>query len=156
MTKEIKAKYTFGLDDEHCFSDTFDSVEELIAFAKDAYEHPDGNYWDEDWDENEYPHCIFIGVAETIKPSDVAPSLDDIADQMTDRFYCNYNIADNADVQVCHKEEAEREWVAFVEKYFDLPHTMVASWIGTYDLKEDKWIEHEGIKARDKEIKLEG
>lgn len=143
--EEKQTKYTFGIDEEHCFSDKFDTVEELIAFAKDAYEHPDGNYWDEDWDEDEYPHCIFIGISETIKPSDVAPSLDDIADQMTDKFYCDKNIADDADVHVCHKEEAEKEWKAFVEKYFDLPHTIVATWIGYYDLKENKWIERDGI-----------
>ena len=139
---EKQAKYTFGIDEEHCFSDEFDSVEELIAFAKDAYEHPDGNYWDADLDEDEYPHCIFIGFSEKIKPSDVAPSLADIADQMTDQFYCDHNIDDDADVQICNKEEAEKEWNAFVEKYFYLPYTSVATWIGYYDLKENKWIVH--------------
>ena len=140
--EEKKIKYAFGLDQNHCFDDTFDTVEELIAFAKDAYENPDGNYWDEDADD--YPQVIFVGVAETLTASQFAPSLNDIADQMTDRFYSEHNIDDDADVTVSNRKEADAEWKAFIEKYFDLPHTMVATWIGEYDVKENKWVEKYG------------
>jgi len=44
MNKTIK--YGFGLSDTECFEDMFDTVEELLAFAQDAYENPEGNYWD--------------------------------------------------------------------------------------------------------------
>lgn len=142
MEKGNNQKFTFGLEMEHCFEDTFDTVEELIAFAKDAYEHPDGNYWDED--SYYYPDSIFIGIVEHIKASDYAPSLDDIADQMTDSIYSQHNFASDEDVHVCKKEEAEVEWQAFIEKFFELPFTMAATWIGRYDLKEDRWIENLG------------
>ena len=141
---EEKKKYAFGLDEENCFSDTFDTVDELIAFAKDAYENPDGNYWDEDMDD--YSSIIYIGEARMITPFDFAPSLADIADQMTDKFYCDCNIAADDDVTIRNKAEAEKEWKAFVEKYFDIHYTIIADWIGIYDLAENKWMKSWELK----------
>ena len=145
-----KIKYAFGLDEEECFTDTFDTVEELIAFARDAYEHPDGNYWDEDMDE--YPTCIFIGVADTVTASQYAPSLDDIVDQMTDKFYCEYNLDNDEEVRILNRKDADADWEAFIEKHFSLPCSIVTSWIGVYDLKNDKWFERYGVKLEGEEV----
>ena len=68
--------------------------------------------------------------------------MDDIADTMTDKFYCDHNIDDDADVQYYKKEEAQKEWREFINKYFDIPCTIIANWnVGIYDLKEHKWVE---------------
>lgn len=139
MNKEEKVKYCFGLNQEHHGGDTFDSIEELIEYAENAYKNPDGHYWDEDMDD--YPETIFIGVAHFHSPKDFAPSLGNIADQMTDSFYCECNVDDDADVQIVNRREAEEAWEAFVEKYFEIPHTMTAVWIGMYDIKEKKWVD---------------
>lgn len=138
--KEVK--YCFGLCQERCFGDTFDTIEELVEFAEDCWKNPDGNYWDEDMDD--YTDTIFIGVADFPTPHDVAPSLNDIADQMTDSFYCEYHIDDDADVLILNRQEAEKEWKEFVNKYFELPHSMTCRWIGTYDLKKHDWVEKFG------------
>lgn len=145
--EEKKIKYAFGLGEEHCFCDTFDTVEELIAFAKDAYEHPDGNYWDKDM--GGYPTCIYIGAADTVTASQYAPSLDDIADQMTDNFYCKHNLDDDEEVRILNLKDAETEWEAFINKHFALPCTIVTTWIGVYDLKNDKWSGSYGVKMKD-------
>lgn len=137
-----KVKYGFGISETECFTDMFDSIDELIAFAQDAYEHPDGNYWDEDWDD--YPDVIWVGIIEKVNVTQFAPSLDDIADQMTDQFYCEHNIDDDDTCHISNREEAEKEWKAFVEKYFELPNntSVVINWtIGRYDVKAHKWIE---------------
>lgn len=139
MEEEKKVKYGFGLatDETHCFCDEFDTVEELIEFAKDAWETMDSTYFNED---DEY--CIIIGVIEHHAPSDFAPNLDSIADEMTDLFYSECNIDDDADVQIANRKEAEEEWKKFVNKYFDIPCTYTCDWsVGVYDLKEDKWVE---------------
>ena len=141
MTEEKKVKYGFGLatDVTHCFCDEFDSVEELIEFAKDAWETEDSTYFNED---DEY--CIIIGVTEHHAPSDFAPSLDWVADSMTDSFYSEYNVDDDADVQICNRKEAEEEWEKFVNKYFDIPHTFTCDWsVGVYNLKENKWVKED-------------
>ena len=141
---EKKVKFGFGISETECFTDTFDTVEELIAFAKDAYEHPDGNYWDEDWAEDEYPDVIWVGIIEEVSVTQFAPSLDDIADQITDKFYCEHNVDDDDVCHVYKREDAEREWKAFIEKYFELPSntSVVINWnIGRYDLKAREWVE---------------
>lgn len=139
MEEEKKVKYGFGFatDETHCFCDEFDTVEELIEFAKDAWETMDGAYFNED---DEY--CIIIGVIEHHAPSDFAPNLDSIADKMTDLFYSECDIEDDGDVQITNRKEAEEEWKKFVNKYFDIPCTYTCDWsVGVYDLKEDKWVE---------------
>ena len=140
MAEEKKIKYGFGLDDTECFTDEFDSLEELIAFAQEAHDNPDGNYWDEDWDEEEYTHSIHVGVIERVSATDFAPSLRDIADQMTDSFYSEHDIADDAEVSFHPRKEAEEAWKAFIEKYCDMPYQVVCKWaVGIYDLKEHRW-----------------
>lgn len=99
--EDKKVKYGFGLSETECFSDMFDSIDELIAFAQDAYEHPDGNYLDEDLDD--YPDVIWVGIIEEVNVTQFAPSLDDIADQITDQFYCEHNVDDD---DVCHIHDA--------------------------------------------------
>ena len=142
IMEDKKVKYGFGLSDTECFTDMFDSIDEVIAFAQDAYDHPDGNYWDEDMDD--YTDVILVGIIEEVNVTQFAPSLDDIADQITDQFYCEHNVDDD---DVCHinsREEAEKEWKAFVEKYFELPSntSVVINWtIGRYDLKTHEWVE---------------
>lgn len=142
MAEEKKVKYGFGLSDTECFADEFDTVEELIAFAQEAHDNPDGNYWDEDWDEEEYAHSIHVCVIERVNAMDFAPTLRDIADQMTDSFYSYHNIDDDAEVSFFPRKEAEEAYKAFIEKYCDMPCKVVCSWaVGVYDLKEHKWIE---------------
>ena len=61
---------------------------------------------------------------------------------MTDRFYCDHPIDDDADVQYYKKEEAQKEWHEFINKYFDIPCTYIAEWVvGRYDVKTRKWVE---------------
>lgn len=100
-------KYGFGLSDTECFCDEFDTIEELIAFAEDAYKNQDGNYWDEDMDI--YPAQIYVGTIEKHAPSDFAPSIVEIADDITDSFYNEQNIDENEPVKVFNKTEAEKE-----------------------------------------------
>lgn len=147
--EEEKIKYGFGLSDTECFCDMFDTVEEVIEFAEHCYNNPDGNYWDEDMDD--YPDCIYIGTIEHHTASDFAPTLDDIADTMTDEFYSEHNIDDDADVQISNRMEAETEWKAFIDKYFDIPCTYMSNWnVGVYDLKEHKWVERYGNDKEEK------
>ena len=147
--EEKKIKYGFGTSDTHCEPWTFDSVEELLEYAQDSWDSQDGNPFDEDC---EYSGYIYVGVAKTLEPSDFAPSLDDIADTMTDKFYSEHNIDDDADVQIVKHKEAEEELKAFINKYFDLPCTMVTNWnIGLYNLKEHSWAEK--YSGFDKHIK---
>ena len=137
--EEKKVKYGFGIDDTHCETDMFDSIEEVLEYAQASWDEQDGNPFDDCCD---YSGCIYVGTIERYEPSDFAPSLDDIADTMTDKFYCDHNIDDDADVQYYHRKEAEEEWKKFVNKYFDIPCTHIANWnVGLYDLKEHKWIE---------------
>lgn len=140
MKEEQKVKFGWCIDEEHCETDTYDTVEELLAAAQESWDEMDGNPFDSDSD---YSGCIYVGVARSYEPADFAPSLADIADQMTDRFYNENNIDDDADVQVYHnRSQAEEEWKAFVNKYFDILCTIVTNWcIGLYDLKEHKWLE---------------
>lgn len=132
-----KVKFGFGLNEEHCFWDEFNTVQELINFATEEWEAQNSDYFTDD-DEN----IIYIGVIEHHKPSDFAPSLSDIADQMTDRYYCDHNIADDSDCAYINKKEAEHEFKAFIDKYFFLPHDCTCVWnVGTYDVKNHQWIE---------------
>ena len=148
--EEKQVMFGWGIDETHCEADTYSSVEELLEYAQASWDEKDGNPFDEDC---EYDGSIYVGVAEKFEPADFAPSLDDIADQMTDKFYCDHNIDDDADVQVYHNRgEAEIEWKAFVNKYFDIPCTIVTNWcIGRYDLEEHKWLEK--YAAFDKYVK---
>ena len=137
--QEQKPVYCFGTDQERCGPDDFDTIEELIAFADACYKDPDGDYWDDCADE--YPQVIFIGISHSIVPKDFAPSLDSIADQMTDSFYCEHNIDDDAEVQIKNRKEAQEAWDAFVDKFFEMPHSKTCTWIGEYDIKEHKWLQ---------------
>ena len=138
MNKDDKQiKFGFGTDEEHCFCDEFDTVQELITFATKEWEDQNSDYFNDD-DEN----IIYIGVIEHHKPSNFAPSLSDIADQMTDKFYCDHNIDDDSDCGYVNKEEAEHEFKAFIDKYFYLPHDYTTVWnVGQYDVKEHRWVE---------------
>lgn len=137
--EEQKIKYCFGLSQERCGTDTFDTIDELLKYAEDCYKNPDGDYWDEDM--NDHTDVIFIGIACEVEPKDVAPSLDWIADSMTDTFYSEHPIDDDQDVRINNRKEAEKAWAEFVTKYFELPCSITATWIGTYDIKEHKWLE---------------
>ena len=146
---EEKVKFGWGIEEEHCECETYDSVEELLKYAQSSWDEMDGNPFDDCCD---YTGCIYVGIARTYEPADFAPTLDDIADQMTDRFYCENNVDNDADVQYYHRKEAEEEWKKFVNKYFDIPHTIVTDWcIGCYDLKEHKWVKK--FEAFDKYVK---
>ena len=149
--EEKKVKYTFGVNDTHCEADLFDTIEEVIEYAQASWDDKDGNPFDEDCD---YSGCIYVGTAETYEPADFAPSLDDIADQMTDRFYNDHNIDDDQDVTYSKKAEAQKEWREFINKYFDIPHTIIANWnVGIYDLRERKWVERYDNRTMKKEVK---
>ncbi len=138
MKEDKKIKYAFGTEDTHCESKLFDSVEEVIEYAQASWDNKDGNPFDEDCD---YTGCIYVGTAETYEPADFAPSLGDIADQMTDKFYCDHNIDDDDNVHYNHEEEAKKEWREFINKHFDIPCTIIANWnIGIYDLINHKWV----------------
>lgn len=141
MAEEKKIKFGWGIEDTHCEPDTYDTVEKLLEAAQESWDNQDGNPFDSDCD---YSGCIYVGTAETFSPSDFAPSLDDIADQMTDKFYCVHNIDDDAEVNIAGRlrKEADAAWKELVNKYFDLPCTMVCNNnIGVYDLKSHKWVE---------------
>ncbi len=136
-------KYGFGLSGgRRCFCDKFDSIEELIAFAKEQWQTKNGDYFDED-----DGCCICIGTIKSYVPSDFASSLDWVADEMTDRFYAEHNIDDDADVQINNRKEAEKAWKEFIDKYFELPCTFICDFFdGVYDLDEDKWVNKEKKK----------
>lgn len=133
-----KVKFGFGLEETECESETFDTVEELIEYAQKSWDNMDGNPFDNDCD---YTGCIFIGTAKTLSPSDVAPTLEDITDMMTDRLYCYYNVDNDEDVHFYNKPEVEKEWHDFINKYFRLPFSIVVNWFGVYDLKNKIWKE---------------
>ena len=139
MAKEKEIRFGWGIDDTHCEPETYESVEKLLKYAQESWDNQDGNPFDS---YSNYSGCIYVGTAETFEPADFAPSLDDIADQMTDRFYSNHNIDDDADVQYYKSDEAQKEWREFINKYFDIPcSTIIANWnVGIYDLKEHKWV----------------
>jgi hypothetical protein len=135
---EKKLKYTFGTNDTHCETNLFDTIEEVIEYAQSSWNDKDGNPFDEDCD---YSGCIYVGTAETYEPADFAPSLDDIADIMTDKFYCDHYIDDDLDVQIRKRKEAEEKWKAFVNEHFEIPCTIIADWnVGIYDLKKHEWV----------------
>jgi hypothetical protein len=147
--KEQNIKYCFGLSQERCGTDTFDTIDELLEFAEKCYKDCDGEYWDYDGCTfpDDYKSVIYIGIACEVEPKDFAPSLDDIADQMTDSFYSEHPIDDDQDVQITDRKEAEKAWDEFVTKYFELPCSITATWIGTYDLKKHDWVEKFGKEA---------
>lgn len=142
MKKKDNIQYCFGLTQERCGTDLFDTIEELIEYADDCYKLADGDYWDEDSDD--YPDVIYIGVAHKIAPMDYAPSLDDITDMMTDKFYCDNNIDDDQDVVITDRKAAQAAWETFIKKYIEMPCSVTATWIGQYDIKEHKWVEQYG------------
>jgi hypothetical protein len=88
-------------DETRCDAYIFDTIEEVIKYAQLSWDIKDGYPFDDDLHFTGY---IYVGTANTHEPADFAPSLDDIADQMTDKFYCNLNIDDDADVQYDKKE----------------------------------------------------
>ncbi len=133
---EEKKLFGFGVDDTKLFAETFDTVDELIEFAQKEYDEQNDEYFDED------QNCILVSYVKEVSASDFAPSLDDIADQMTDKFYSEHNIDDDSDVTYNPNDEAEKEWKAFIEKYFDIPYTLIGyADVGWYNLKEHKWID---------------
>lgn len=135
---EEKKLFGFSVDDTKLFVETFDTVDELIEFAQKEYDEQNDEYFDED------QHCILVSYVKEVSASDFAPSLDDIADQMTDKFYSEHNIDDDSDVTYNPKDEAEKEWKAFIEKYFDIPYTLIGyADVGWYNLKEHKWIKND-------------
>lgn len=143
MTTE-KKMYGFGVNGTDLFENTFETVDELLEFAQKEYADKYSNYFDD-----EDQHCIFVSVVKNVTPSDFAPSLDDIADQMTDRFYSEHNIADDAKVSYYPEEEAKKEWKAFIEKYFDIPYTLIGyADVGCYDLKERRWVEKKEVSQK--------
>lgn len=135
--KEIK--YAFALNDTDIEEGIFDSVEELIQYAQTSWDSMDGNPFDEDCDYSGLIHIVTVKIHE---PYEFAPSLQEIASQMSDKFYDKYCTIDDADVYVSNSEELEKEWEAFVNKHFDLPINIVSDRnIGTYDLANHKWVE---------------
>lgn len=134
----MKTKFGFGLNETHCEAEMFDTVDDLLMYAQ------------RQWDNSEVPfedcdkHILFVGTIEHHAPSDFAPSLDDIADQITDGFYCECNVDDDADTQINDRAVAEEKWKEFVNKYFELPHSLTTQWFGEYDLKEHKWVKKYG------------
>lgn len=137
--EEKKLKFGFGLNTNHCFSELFDTVEEVIEFAQEKYDSQDEDYFNKD-DE----HCIYVGTAEEVSVLDYAPSIDDILDQMTDSFYSDHNIDDDDNCHITDKREiVEKEYHDFISKYFELPGNIsfTTYWnIGRYDLKKHKWL----------------
>lgn len=134
--KEIK--YAFALNDTDIEEGIFDSVEELIQYAQKSWDSMDGNPFDEDC---EYSGLINIMVADILEPYEFAPSLDDIADQITDALYSSHNVDCDEDVKVRNEAEAKKDWEAFVNKYFRLPFNVTSNCdIGTYDLVNHKWV----------------
>ena len=135
-----KLKFGFGLNDTHCFGETFDTVDEVIEFAQEEYDAQNSDYFNED-DE----HFIYVGTAEEVSALDYAPSIDDILDQMTDSFYCDHNIDDDDNCHITDKREiVEKEYNDFISKYFELPNniTLTTFWnIFIYDLEKHEWIE---------------
>lgn len=138
MNKDDKQiKFGFGTNEEHCFCDEFDTVQDLINFATEEWDNQNSDYFNDD-DEN----IIYVGVIEHHKPSDFAPSLSDIADQMTDKYYCDLDPNNESDCEYFNKEEAEREFKAFIDKYFYLPFDYTTVWnVGQYDVKAHVWVE---------------
>lgn len=137
MATEEKKMYGFGVNDTILFGETFETLDELIEFAQAEYDNENSGYFDD-----EDQHCIIVSAVKRVVPFDFAPSLDDIAEQMTDRFYSEHNIDDDAEASYHPEEEAKKEWKAFVEKYFDIPFTLIGyADVGWYDLKEHRWVE---------------
>jgi hypothetical protein len=136
-----KLNFGFGLNDTHCFGETFDTVDEVIEFAQEEYDSQNSDYFNKWIDE----HCIYVGIAEEVSALDYAPSIDNILDQMTDSFYCDHNIDDDDNCHITDKREiVEKEYNDFISKYFELPNniTLTTFWnIGVYDLKKHEWIE---------------
>lgn len=134
---EKQIKFGFGTDEERCFCDEFDTVQDLINFATEEWDNQNSDYFNDD-DEN----IIYVGVIEHHMPSDFAPSLFDIADQMTDKFYSDLDPDDDSNCEYVNKEEAEREFKAFIDKYFCLPFDYTTVWnVGRYDVKSHQWVE---------------
>ena len=148
VKEEEKIVYGFGLDEEHCECDTFETVEEVLEYAQSSWDEMDGNPFDSDCD---YSGLIYVGVMESFTESDFAPSLDWIADHMTDALYCEHFGGDFGDVQILNKKEAEEKWKEFVGKYFELPAHCSCSWFGIYDLKEHRW--YDRFAGFDKHVK---
>lgn len=131
---DTKVKFGFGLSVTHCETEDFDTIDDLLMYAQCLWDNGDVPLEDAD------KHILFVGILERHSPYDFAPSLDEIADTMTDRFYCEHNVDDDAETQISNRKEAEALYKDFVNKYFDIPHTLTSHWIGKYDLAEHKWI----------------
>lgn len=134
-----KVRYCFGVKREHAFSETFESIEDLLMFAKRAWDNTEEDYFDGTQD------CIYIGIARYVSVYDCAPSVKDLACQITDIFYSNNNIDDDDDTHIATSLiEAEEDFKKFVEKHFELPGntSFVTSWdVGVYNLKDNEWVE---------------
>lgn len=133
------AKYGFGRSEEHVFGDTFDSVEQVIEFAQRAFDEKNEEYFDDK------DRCfIYVFSIVELSVTEFMPSLDDIADSMTDSLYGEHNVDSDAEVTYGPKEEAKKEYEAFIKKYFALPFNLVADGIiGKYDLKKHCWLKEE-------------
>lgn len=144
--KKDKVCYCFGVKREHAFSETFESIEDLLMFAKRAWDNTEEDYFDGTQD------CIYIGIARFVSVPDCAPSIKDLACQITDNFYSNYNVDDDDDCQISTSmKEAEEDFKKFLNKHFELPSctSFVTSWeVGVYNLRDSEWVE-KYIKAED-------
>ena len=137
MATEEKKLYGFGVNATTLFGETFETVDELIEFAQTEYDNKNSGYFDD-----EDQHCILVSYVEEVCAWDFAPSLDDIADDMTDCYYSEYNLDEDAEVDYSPKDEARKEWEAFIKKYFDIPYTLIGyADVGWYNLKEHRWVE---------------
>lgn len=132
MEKELK--FGFGLSETRCETEMFDTIDELLIHAQCMWDNGDAPFDDAD------KRILFVGTIESHTPFDFAPSLDDIADQMTDMFYTNLSVDDDADVQIDNRKEAEEKWKEFVNKYFDIPCSHTTLWFGEYDLEKHEWV----------------
>lgn len=137
MTKE-EPKFGFGLDETTCEPYVFDTVDELLEYAQYSWDEKDGCPFDEDCD---YSGYIWVGKAVKLVVSKYAPTIEEIADSITDAFYCLHNIDECVGVQIYNRSEAEMMWREFLEKYFELPAgtTILTEWFGIYDLNNHDW-----------------
>lgn len=133
------AKFGFGRNDDHVFGDLFGSVDEVIGFAQRAYDQDDGRYFHDE----EHP-VIHVFSIRDLAVTEFMPSLDDIAEEMADKFFDEYPIDCADGVKIPDRKSAEADWEAFVEKHFRLPYTSVADdIIGRYDLKAHRWLKED-------------
>jgi len=140
-----KKLFGFGVNDTNIFGDTFDTVEELIEFAQKEFDGENGDYFDD-----EDVHCILVSHVKKVRPFDFAPSLDDIADQMNDRFYSEHAIDDDAEVGYYPKEDAKLTQMEYEIYPQALEHVIRQV---NKDFKGDIIVTENGIAITDDEIR---